>query len=279
MIHTTTDCTTEWGIRIWRGLLIALLCAPTVGAAEGAPDLLGLRRLDAILASEAQLAETESAAAEQPFVIEPSAEGPEAAGEPSALSDDLLDWVNEFMQHQVLFRNSDLMRLRQALRTVPEDQLQRWADETQQLRQRLTGDSWNLTQQWLREFLAVQAIYSPEEIVELRRRMATLTASQLLLVLDHFETVHLARLRSGQASEQLRAQQLTLTTALRASPSAGRAASFNSRMGFPSSVGSQVPVDRDRDYVLVRRPSLSQRVSNYYINRSIFGRSYFWWFW
>jgi hypothetical protein len=263
---------------------MALVLVAGSQAANDLPDLLGLRRLDAALRSEAAIAaEDPSASAEKPFIMSPTSdEGDTAQATPAAASplrQDMLTWFSEYTQHQVLFRNADMTRLRQALERAAEEQLERWAFDTQQLRQRLTSESWRITQQWLREFLAAQAIYSPGEISRWRQRMGTLTASQLTLVLDHFETVHVARLRSGQASEQLRVQQMSFASPLRPPMStAGRAASFGPSSGFPSSVGTQFTRDRDRQYAISRRPTLSDRVANYYVNRAVFGR-WWWWLW
>ena len=187
----------------------------------------------------------------------------------------MLAWLNEYAKHQVLFRRRDIVSLRKALATIPEDQLARWAADSEPLRERLFDDTWPQTQQWLHDFLAVQAIYSADEIDALRDRLATLTPSQLFRVLDHFQTIHLMRLRSREASERLRTQALYTSERLRPRQTSLRAASFSGRDAFSSSAGER---RAPRHILAVRRNSLSQRISNYYINRAIWGRG-FWLFW
>jgi hypothetical protein len=248
-------------------------------AADQLPDLLGLRRLDAALRAEAEAEAGTPLVTEEVFLTKPSnGASPVAAVEDEKRSQ-LLLWLNEYAKNQVLFHHDDIAGLRTSLETMPADQLSRWAADSEQLRARLFDSSWLATQQWLRDFLAVQAIYTDDDVTAFRRGLASLRPSQLLRVMDHFQTVQLARARSREAADQLRVQQIAIVGRRPLGQQTVRAASFSGNARFPSNVGERAGGGPTRQYMVVRRPMLSQRIANYYINRAIYGNRFFGWGW
>ena len=212
-VATMTGVTMQRAIA---GCVLTIAVSPSSWAAERPNDILGLRRLDATLNAESDMASEDPLVTEELFMLSATAVGPtETPADTSVLRAEMLAWLNEYSKNQVLFRRQDMIHLRRALATIPEDQLTHWASDSEALRERLFDETWPLTQQWLRDFLAVQAIYSADEIEQLRRRFATLSPSQLIRVLDHFQTIHLARLRSRAATEQFRMQQLSASDRMR----------------------------------------------------------------
>ena len=193
------------------GLLIFLGCS-LARAADNRPDVLGLRRLEAVLQAESAADADDLPSIEERFILPVPEDG---WGEPPAEMSDtrrqLLAWLNDYAKNQVLFHRRDIVNLRKSLSTISEEQLARWDADSKPLRDRLVDDSWPVTQQWLRDFLVVQAIYPADQIDSLRSSFSTLRPSQLIRVLDHFQSIHLARLRNREATERLRMQQSSLS--------------------------------------------------------------------
>lgn len=259
---------------------VAAWCV-SAGAAAELPDLLSLRRLETTALSDTEAEALAPLVNESVFLPKPT--GKEPVDDTSGLSDarqQFLNWWNEYAKNQTLFLPQDLAGLRQAILTMSDEELARWDTDSAQLRERLMGESWQATQVWLREFLAAQAIYGADQIEALRSRLASLPPSRLMRVLDHFETVHFARIRSGQAAEQFRMQRLALVGRWQRSARSIHAARFRGG-DAPGDAGRGAFVTaRNRKYDwLARRPYLAQGFASFYVNRAIFGRGWGWWLW
>lgn len=73
-------------------------------------------------------------------------------------------WLDRFAKEQVLFHEEDVKKLRAKVAAMSPDEASRWWKEHAAHRDALDNPRWQETQNWLREFLRVQARYSDEEI-------------------------------------------------------------------------------------------------------------------
>jgi hypothetical protein len=81
-----------------------------------------------------------------------------------------LRWIDDYREDQVLFHDEDVAGLRKALADGSQEEAQRWWSKTARIRAELESPEWIDTRDWFREFLRVQAIFSVEEIGDLRTR-------------------------------------------------------------------------------------------------------------
>ena len=75
-----------------------------------------------------------------------------------------LRWLDRFAVNQALFSEQDVQKLRNKVAGMSDEEAQKWWDDTAIRRELLDSPDWQETQQWLKEFLKVQAIYSDEHI-------------------------------------------------------------------------------------------------------------------
>lgn len=90
-----------------------------------------------------------------------------ASGQAADAADDqqrALQWLDRFAQTQVLFHEEDMKKLRAKVAAMSPEEASQWWKERAANREMLEGPRWQDTQNWLREFLRVQARYSDEEI-------------------------------------------------------------------------------------------------------------------
>ena len=79
-----------------------------------------------------------------------------------------ITWVDTYRGRQALFHDEDIAQLRKKLSEGTDTEAREWLEKTKEPRQVLDSERWQQTQKWLRQFLRVQAIYSDEQIEELR---------------------------------------------------------------------------------------------------------------
>ncbi|MFO7906084.1 MAG: hypothetical protein ACQESR_04145 [Planctomycetota bacterium] len=169
--------------------------------------------------------------------------------------DTTLLWLDTFLTESGLLRKEDMAKIRAAVSQMSGTQLDQWLEETEPLREFVRSDRWQETKQWLREFLRVQAVYSEEELEELRDDLVQADPSEMLAVLKQIQARHDTLVWMQQAVERNRgvavaerdaymAQQATAAKAERASkprnlPLFG--AGLNQGAGQKPSTGYQVP--------------------------------------
>ena len=90
------------------------------------------------------------------------------------------------------------------------DVLQDWLAEAETLREVLDNPRWHDTREWLREFLQVQAIYSDEELEELRAQITDASPGEVIGILQAIEENRgaLRRLRRSADWERRSALEL-----------------------------------------------------------------------
>ncbi len=140
-------------------------------------------------------------------------------------------WLNKFLTESDLLRQSDVDKIRQAVAQMSPSQLNRWLEQTKQLREYVESPKWQATKRWLREFMRVQNIYSAEEIQKLRDEIVRADADQMLAILKRIQAKYDSLVWMQQASERNRqmevvarddrlAAQDAATAAARATPAA-----------------------------------------------------------
>ena len=269
MIGMAFTIATRYRLTVATVCLVAS-CTASLRGVEQTPDVLGLKHLERTVMSRYDQLAGDSTSSSRQFIVRPEESATAVpAEERSAVRQQLLDWVGDYELWQELFLTEDVAALRNALLTMPEDQLQQWANDTDVLRERLSEESWLATRQWLHDFLTVQAIYSPEDVTDLRTRFAALPAIELARVVDHFTLVYVGRLRARMAGEYARVRN----------PQRRRSTSISQRPAV-ASTGGFYPTTRyarsKRDYGWNYNRSISRQIAAIAVRRQLFGRG--WWF-
>ncbi len=266
------------------GWLLGLGAAATLMGQppQAKPDLLGLRRLmqsEWMRASEDDEGRPAAKFDRGAFLMPVADEVDRLLQVDESVRLDALAWCDAFSPSQVLFRPSDLRGLRQRLSTLPAAAVNRWSQSSQALREDLDSDSWRETQRWLADFLAVQAYYPAAELESFRLRMASRTPRELREIVAHFQSIRLARAARQQVSEQQRRQALANVQQLRAAQNPGRASTIPTQQPLFPSINGPTPIVplSARTPLVYRQRSLSQRVSDLYILRGIYGGNFVWW--
>ena len=153
--------------------------------------------------------------------------------------DTVLKWLDAYRKKQVLFHDEDIARLRKDLADDTADEARRWWARTAEIRAALDSTEWELTREWLREFLRVQAIYSDQEIDEFRNEATTTvqegTPKEFKEILADIERRR-TRLRQGSANaRELRESQLEVVQAFRKEEASARLAADRSRAAAAAS--------------------------------------------
>ncbi len=194
---------------------------------------------------------------------------------PEETRDELLGWLDEYLLRQVLFEKEDLLTLRSKIEKMSTPELARWLEETRQIRQELDSPEWRATEDWMREFLRVQAIYSDEEVAEFRAKAAKMSPGELHELLETIRQKHRSLRGTHQASEQRRSAQLSSRNAFlkqqeQARKSAARRTARSSNPLFGNTQASahrraQTPTRYSRPLIT------SNEVARQAVRRSIWG--------
>jgi hypothetical protein len=189
----------------------------------------------------------------------------------SAERQEVIQLLSDYSGDEWLLRPEDLQALIDKVRQMPDEEFVTWYRETRQVRDILRSPQWQETRQWLREFLAVQAIYSQEEIDEFRRDIARMSPSELVDVLRRIRRKHQSLIAMRASSERNRRQALaSREESIRQRQAADAAARAAPRgdFGFPSAAGSRGP----------RRSSYAERMRAYRRD-FVWPGGYGWWRW
>lgn len=155
----------------------------------------------------------------------PQGAGPEA-GAAGTARDQALQWVDRYRRDQTLFHDKDIERLVDRISRATPAQAEAWLEETQAIRAALDSPQWKETQQWFKEFLEVQAIYSDDDIARLRdeaQDTAKNAPEKFMELLADIERRR-SRMATGAANaSRLREQKLQLTQAYKKESAAQRA--------------------------------------------------------
>ena len=170
--------------------------------------------------------------------------GQEAASpakDPSDLMRQTLDWLDNYIKVQVLFDPKDIEAVRTSVAQMTPDELHRWLEETKQLRADLDSPGWRGTRAWLKKFLAVQAIYSDEQIAQFRdeaKEAAKESPQKFQTILVDVEEKRASVARGAANDRQLREQMNTISRAYRQDQFAQREAARRQAAQFGSGAAS-----------------------------------------
>jgi hypothetical protein len=136
----------------------------------------------------------------------------------SSAKQDALQWLDSFARFQVLFHADDVKKLRARVEAMTPEEAEKWWKESEPKRKVLASPEWSETENWLRQFLSVQAKYSDEEIRE-RQKEASERAKESpesLQEVLHRITEYRRKLVGGaQAAEETRQLQLAANQSFR----------------------------------------------------------------
>ncbi len=173
---------------------------------------------------------------------------------------EVLEWLEGYVGDEILLRPEDLKSLIEKVRSLSDEEFAKWYRESRRLRAILQSPEWEDTRAWLREFLAVQAMYSDEELEEFRVDIANMAPEDVIKVLERIRRKHQSMIWMRQASERNRQASLSLRNDLmrqQRTPAPSASAAGPARFG-PSSKST---APRRSSYA-ERRDSYRQ---NYYI--------------
>lgn len=132
--------------------------------------------------------------------------------------EDALQWLDSFARFQVLFHADDVKKLRARVEAMTPEEAAKWWAETEPKRKVLASPEWSETEQWLRQFLSVQAKYSDEEIRE-RQKEAAASAKEspesLQDVLGRITEYRRKLVGGAQAAAETRQLQLAANQSFR----------------------------------------------------------------
>ncbi len=138
-----------------------------------------------------------------------------------------LAWLDTYRGRQALFHDKDIAQLRAKLNAGTDAEAQQWLTKTKDSRQALDSEPWRQTQKWLRQFLRVQAIYSDEQIEELRKETldaAKNSPTKFKEMLHEMENFRQAWTRGVTDGKQLRQREVHVKQAYNKELVAQRAA-------------------------------------------------------
>lgn len=121
-----------------------------------------------------------------------------------------LNWLDLHVGDQQLLKPEDFKTLFNKVGGMSDAEVEEWIAETRQLRQALQSQAWRETRAWLREFLAVQAIYSDEEIDGFKTQAAKMSPTELLDSMRLIRRKHQSLVTLHAASERARRMSLGL---------------------------------------------------------------------
>jgi hypothetical protein len=187
-----------------------------------------------------------------------------------------LDWLDQYLTNQVLLKREDMTKIRQTVSQMSPSQLEDWLTKTQELRAYLESDAWQDTNNWLREFLRVQAIYSDEEIEELKEKIAAADPAELLEILEDIQRKHSSLRSMHRASDQNRSASLKARDATikqqQAAAKAARKSSGGSRPLFGNSQGGAAnKYTASKGYRPPRPLITSRQVARGVVARQVYG--------
>lgn len=133
----------------------------------------------------------------------------QAVSSPAEVKQTALKWLESFAQTQVLFHEEDMKRLKEKVAAMSPDEASKWWQERAANREFLDSPRWQETQNWLREFLRVQARYSDEEIRDFQSeafskgKESTLALNEVLEKLIQYRQQFRAAAQGSSAMRQL----------------------------------------------------------------------------
>ena len=199
---------------------------------------------------------------------------------------EILAWLDARLDTQVLFTREHFKKVRADVSGMPAEQLRTWLDKTEQVRAEMDSPQWRRTRKWVKEFLAVQAVYSDEQIEALRNKAARMSPGELLALMETVKEEHRAFIEGNAASERRRRARLWAGQSAPAQQvivlrvaSGGRSLSTGDSpyYGIGQRSKSQ-PHHRARRYQVPPPLITSREVARIFVLRSLFGgRGYRWW--
>jgi hypothetical protein len=118
----------------------------------------------------------------------------------------MLDWTDTLLDN-VLYRPEDVESLREQIASMSPPSLESWMRQTTTLRGLFASEAWQATNDFLRRYLRLQAVYTEEEIDAYRARTAQLSPRELTAVvwnlIDDYYSLLLTRQALAEQQQAL----------------------------------------------------------------------------
>ncbi len=111
-----------------------------------------------------------------------------------------IKWVTEFSMEQALFAKDDMESLLKQIGEMPKADAQAWYRNSVNVRVITETPEWKVTNQWLNDFWAVQAMYKDAQIQDFQKKLQKLTPIGVSVVMDHMVSVLEKRVQRQQAA-------------------------------------------------------------------------------
>lgn len=142
-----------------------------------------------------------------------------AAASDNQAREEALKWLDGFRGETVLFHDKDIQQVRDRLSKATPEQAKEWLTKTAEMRQALDSPEWQETRRWFKEFLKVQAMYTEEQIEQLRQETRKSaeegTPAKFIDILKEIENKRSQLVRGAANSAKMREHKLTLVEAYR----------------------------------------------------------------
>ncbi len=122
----------------------------------------------------------------------------------------VVEWLESYVGDEILLKPEDLAAKIDTIRQMSDVEFQTWYRETRPLRQVLQSPEWQDTREWLREFLAVQAIYSDEQIEQFRSNAAKMSPREMLEAVRLIQRRHRSMVSMNASSQRSRQMSLSM---------------------------------------------------------------------
>ena len=125
-----------------------------------------------------------------------------------------VEWLQSYVGDELLLKPEDLAALIDNVGQMSDAEFQTWYQQTRPLREVLQSPEWQETRAWLREFLAVQAIYSEEQIDEFRSKAAEMSPREMLEAVRRIQRRHRSMVSMHASSQRSREMNLSMQNEL-----------------------------------------------------------------
>jgi hypothetical protein len=141
-----------------------------------------------------------------------TAEPPASTAVDENTREEVLQWLNQYLTTEVLFRKEDIQALREKIAQMSPVDLQQWLDQTQEIRDTLDSEQWKSTRIWLQGYLPTQ-LYTDQEMEQFREDVGKMSPSELLELLKRIQQKHdtIQSIYDAQFKAAVRAKQAQAT--------------------------------------------------------------------
>jgi hypothetical protein len=181
----------------------------------------------------------------------------------------VLGWLESYVGNEVLLKPDGLSTLIERVRSSSDGEFAKWYQETRRLREIVQSPEWLETRQWMREFLAAQAMYSDEELEQFRVDIARMTPDEVTEVIERIGRKRQSLIWARRASQRNRRASLALSAGLMQ----------QQRLASPAGTARPAWFGPANRAPLPRKSTYAERRNSFRRNFYIWPGWPGWWFW